>query len=234
MIVDTPIQSQSKAGTSLSGLGASRFESHPAILRQAEAIGNAAGFPTSCRETIEWTPGGNYFNRTCSARCSQNYVHDGFNADLIAVDNGFVFIPEIRSICAAAAKIAVPVSQPPAQQLVYTPPPVSQPPAQQPVYTPPPVSQPPAQQPVYTPPPVSQPPVVKPIYTPPPAESSGLTETASRIWKKITAGDAGSTASGSVTAGTQAPTAGETQGIPMWMWIAAAAAAGWLLTRNQK
>jgi hypothetical protein len=211
MIVDTPIRSRSRAGALLSGLGASRYESHPELLRQAEAIGNAAGFPTSCRETIEWTPGGNYFNRQCAARCSQSYVHDGFNADLIVADNGFTFVPEIRSICAAAAKIATPVTPP-----VYTPPPVNQP-----VYTPPPVNQ-----PVYTPPPVNQ-----PANTTAPAESNSL---ASRIWKKITAGDAGSATGGSLTTNTEFPAVGQDYDIPLWVWIAAAAAAGWFLTRNQK
>ena len=224
MIVDIPLRSHSRDWTSLSGLGASRFESHPELLRQAEAIGNAAGFPTSCRETIEWTPGGNYFNRMCSARCSQSYVHDGFNADLIVADNGFTFVPEIRSICAAAAAQAA------AQTPVYTPPPTP-PPVTPPVYTPPPAS-PPVTPPVYTPPPTS-PPANQPANPPASSASDTLSETASRIWKTITAGDAGGGTSSSTT-GEQTQTVLTSDSIPLWVWLVVAAAAGWFLTRNQR
>lgn len=64
----------------------------------------------------------------------------------------------------------------------------------------------------------------------PPAGSS-LTEAAARVWKQITAGDAGSSQAAS---GAAAVTVPWYQQIPWWVWVIVAAGGAYTIGRNQK
>jgi hypothetical protein len=218
----------------LGALGASKFESHPELLRQAEKIGNDAGIPTRCQETLDWTPGGSFYNRVCIAKCPNGQEIYGYNPDLI-VESPFVFIEEVRSACkrmAAEPVTSTPLNQTPAVP-GFTPNPATIPPPA-PVYTPPPI--PPAnntptsssstQQQTQAPSSPANTP------TPTPAETvQKLADTASRIWKQITAGEAsGST----VTTGQSVAVAPWYEDVPGWLWIVLAAGGAYLIARKSK
>lgn len=209
----------------LGALGASKFESHPELLRQAEKIGNDAGIPTRCQETLDWTPGGSFYNRVCIAKCPNSQEIYGYNPDLI-VESPAVFIEEVRSACkrmAAETVTSTPINQTPAVP-GFTPNPATIPPPA-PVYTPPQI--PPAN--------TTQPPsgnTQQQTQTPTPNETvQKLADTASRIWKQITAGDA---SGGSVTTGQTVAVAPWYEEIPGWLWIVLAAGGAFLIARKSQ
>ena len=199
----------------LGTLGASKFESHPELLRQAETIGNNAGYPTVCREVLEWTPGGSYYSRLCTGKCKNGQQVDGFNADLI-VESPSVYIGEMASICSRLA--AEPVTSTPLNQTPAVP-----------GFTPNPATIPPPA-PVYTPPPSGN--TQQQTQTPTPTETvQKLADTASRIWKQITAGD---TSGSSATTGQSVAVTPWYEEIPVWLWIVVAAGGAYLLTRKSQ
>ncbi len=210
MIVDAPVRIN---GRTLKGLGDSLTVSRPDLLRQAEAIGNAAGYPTTCTEVVQYTPGGGYYNRLCSAKCPSGYVQSGFRADLI-VESPEVFKTEIAGICAAVA--APPPPPPPANN----PPPTNQQTSTPPANNPPPTNQ------KTSPPPANQ--------STPQKVVEELTEEASRIWKQITAGDASTASTSAASTQDTAEATTWLSEIPMWVWIVAAASAAYLFARKDK
>jgi hypothetical protein len=232
MIVQAPMP-LIRRHPALGNLGASKFESHPEILRQAEKIGNDAGIPTRCQETLDWTPGGSFYNRVCIAKCPNGQEIYGYSPELM-IESPSVFIEEVRSACKRMA--AEPVTSTPINQTQpipgFTPNPATITPPSQPTYTPPPTP------PVNTTPPPSgstqqqsQTPS-SPTSTPTPAETvQKLADTASRIWKQITAGDASGSA---VITGQTVATAPWYEEIPGWLWIMLAAGGAYFIARKSK
>lgn len=213
MIVDAKTRFNS---ISLAGLGASMYESHTELLKMAEAIGNAAGYPTTCVEYITGLPGGGYYNRTCSSKCPNGSIQTGFKADLV-VESPQVFLTELAGMCAASASTPI---------------------YQQPTYTPPPTTPPPTNQQTYTPPPTTPPPTNQQTSTSPSNQSAPqkvveeLSKEASRIWKQITAGDAGSSTAQTAAGLQNSEAAVSNTEIPLWLWIIAAAGAAYLFSRK--